>query len=136
MGLHNSEMELQMQVFVALLRTCQPENKLLVKQALDILMPALPRRLPLGDSRMPIWIRYTKKILVEEGHSIPNLIHIFQLIVAIQISSIAAEHSLYLRWSILSVGLDCHIILQQKTGALPLNSLDWWLVGRGKGKMK
>ncbi|VFQ99863.1 unnamed protein product [Cuscuta campestris] len=70
-----------LQVFVALLRTCQPENKLLVKQALDILMPALPQRLPLGDSRMPIWIRYTKKILVEEGHSIPNLIHIFQLIV-------------------------------------------------------
>ncbi|XP_044463478.1 transformation/transcription domain-associated protein-like isoform X2 [Mangifera indica] len=70
-----------LQVFVALLRTCQPENKLLVKQALDILMPALPKRLPLGDSRMPIWIRYTKKILVEEGHSIPNLIHIFQLIV-------------------------------------------------------
>ncbi|CAL2274022.1 unnamed protein product [Prunus armeniaca] len=70
-----------LQVFVALLRTCQQENKMLVKQALDILMPALPRRLPLGDSRMPIWIRYTKKILVEEGHSIPNLIHIFQLIV-------------------------------------------------------
>ncbi|KAK6924485.1 PIK-related kinase, FAT, partial [Dillenia turbinata] len=70
-----------LQVFVALLRTCQPENKTLVKQALDILMPALPRRLPLGESRMPIWIRYTKKILVEEGHSIPNLIHIFQLIV-------------------------------------------------------
>jgi transformation/transcription domain-associated protein len=71
-----------LQVFVALLRTCQPENKMLVKQALDILMPALPKRLPFGDSpRMPIWIRYTKKILVEEGHSIPNLIHIFQLIV-------------------------------------------------------
>lgn len=70
-----------LQVFVALLRTCQPENKMLVKQALDILMPALPRRLPMGDSRMPIWIRYTKKILVEEGHSVPNLIHIFQLIV-------------------------------------------------------
>ncbi|XP_076887806.1 uncharacterized protein LOC143538050 [Bidens hawaiensis] len=71
-----------LQVFVALLRTCQPENKMLVKQALDILMPALPRRLPIGDnSRMPIWICYTKKTLVEEGHSIPNLIHIFQLIV-------------------------------------------------------
>ncbi|GJY69309.1 transformation/transcription domain-associated protein-like protein [Tanacetum coccineum] len=55
---------------------------MLVKQALDILMPTLPRRLPIGDnSCMPIWIRYTKKILVEEGHSIPNLIHIFQLIV-------------------------------------------------------
>ncbi|XP_058091042.1 uncharacterized protein LOC131237348 isoform X3 [Magnolia sinica] len=70
-----------LQVFVALLRTCQPENRMLVKQALDILMPALPRRLPPGDFRMPIWIRYTKKILVEEGHSVPNLIHIFQLIV-------------------------------------------------------
>lgn len=70
-----------LQVFIALLRTCQPENKLLVKQALDILMPALPRRLPPGDTRVPIWIRYTKKILVEEGHSIPNMIHIFQLIV-------------------------------------------------------
>jgi hypothetical protein len=54
---------------------------MLVKQALDILMPALPRRLPPGDTRVPIWIRYTKKILVEEGHSIPNMIHIFQLIV-------------------------------------------------------
>ncbi|PKA60897.1 Serine/threonine-protein kinase ATR [Apostasia shenzhenica] len=70
-----------LQVFIALLRTCQPENKLLVKQALDILMPALPRRLPPGETRVPIWIRYTKKILVEEGHSIPNMIHIFQLIV-------------------------------------------------------
>lgn len=78
---HYFNKDLELQVFVALLRTCQPENKMLVKQALDILMPALPRRLPLGDSRMPIWIRYTKKILVEEGHSIPNLIHIFQLIV-------------------------------------------------------
>ncbi|KAL2624095.1 hypothetical protein R1flu_008340 [Riccia fluitans] len=70
-----------LQVFVALLRTCQPENRVLVKQALDILMPALPRRLPSGEYKVPIWIRYTKKILVEEGHSVPNLIHIFQLIV-------------------------------------------------------
>lgn len=69
------------QVFVALLRLCQPENKVLVRQALDILMPALPRRLPLGEYKIPIWIRYTKKILVEEGHSVPNLIHIFQLLV-------------------------------------------------------
>uniref|UniRef100_A0A7I4F837 Non-specific serine/threonine protein kinase n=1 Tax=Physcomitrium patens TaxID=3218 RepID=A0A7I4F837_PHYPA len=70
-----------LQVFVALLRTCQPEHRVLVKQALDILMPALPRRLPLGENKIPIWIRYTKKILVEEGHSVPNLIHIFQLLV-------------------------------------------------------
>ena len=54
---------------------------MLVKQALDILIPALPRRLPMGEYKIPLWIRYTKKILVEEGHSVANLIHIFQLIV-------------------------------------------------------
>ncbi|XP_074308594.1 transcription-associated protein 1-like isoform X2 [Silene latifolia] len=78
---YQSPEKIILQVFVALLRTCQAEHKMLVKQALDILVPALPKRLPPGDNRMPIWIRYTKKILVEEGHSIPNLIHIFQLIV-------------------------------------------------------
>ncbi|KAJ4837648.1 hypothetical protein Tsubulata_032331 [Turnera subulata] len=61
-----------LQVFVALLRTCQPDNELLVKQALDILMPALPWRLALG-ARMPIWIRYTKKILVDEGCNYTDL---------------------------------------------------------------
>lgn len=54
---------------------------MLVRQALDVLMPALPKRLPLGEYKIPIWIRYTKKILVEEGHSVPNSIHIFQLLV-------------------------------------------------------
>ncbi|WJX67107.1 non-specific serine/threonine protein kinase [Trifolium repens] len=33
---------IDVKVFVALLRTCQPENRMLVRQALDILMPALP----------------------------------------------------------------------------------------------
>ena len=37
------------QVFVALLRTCQPEARALVRQALDILTPALPRRLQSAD---------------------------------------------------------------------------------------
>lgn len=71
------------QVFVALLRTCQPESRQLVKQALDTLLPSLPVRLPLkvGDSKVPIWIRYTKKVLVEEGHSMAHLTHIFQLLV-------------------------------------------------------
>ncbi|PON42678.1 hypothetical protein PanWU01x14_279910 [Parasponia andersonii] len=71
-----------LQVFGALLRTCQPENKMLPKQAFDILLPELPQKLPhVGDSCIPIWIRYTKRILVEEGHSVLNLIHIFRLIV-------------------------------------------------------
>ncbi|BDA47386.1 probable transcription-associated protein 1 [Coccomyxa sp. Obi] len=71
-----------LQVFVALLRTCQPDGRrVLVRQALDTLTPALVRRLAPGDARYPIWVRYTKKVLVEEGHSMPHLIHIWQLIV-------------------------------------------------------
>jgi phosphatidylinositol kinase/protein kinase (PI-3 family) len=70
-----------LQVYVALLRACHAEAKSLVRQALDILTPALPKRLPPGEHKYPIWIRYTKKILVEEGHSLPHLVHIWQMLV-------------------------------------------------------
>eukprot|EP00899_Mesostigma_viride_P026573 jgi/Mesvir1/70/Mv13673-RA.2 len=71
-----------LQVFVALLRTCQPEARTLVKQALDTLMPTLPKRLPAAEpGGTPVWIRYTKKVLVEEGHSLPHLIHLWHIVV-------------------------------------------------------
>ena len=70
------------QVFVALLRNCQPDTRRhLVLQALDTLTPALVRRLDPGDARFPTWVRYTKKVLVEEGNSMVHLVHIWQLIV-------------------------------------------------------
>ena len=71
-----------LQVFVALLRACQPESKDLVRQALNALTPALPKRLPPGRPQVPNLDRYTKKILVEEGHSLPHLIHVWNLIVS------------------------------------------------------
>ncbi|KAL0051806.1 hypothetical protein WJX82_002492 [Trebouxia sp. C0006] len=71
-----------LQVFVALLRISQPDGRrAIIRQALDVLTPALVRRLPQGENRYPIWIRYTKKILVEEGHSMNHLTHIWQLVV-------------------------------------------------------
>jgi transformation/transcription domain-associated protein len=70
-----------LQVYVALLRAFQPESRPLLKQALDILTPALPKRLPPAEHKYPIWIRYTKKIIVEEGHSLPHLIHIWHFLV-------------------------------------------------------
>ena len=71
-----------LQVYVALLRTCQPDvRRPQICQALDILVPALPRRMQLGEHKFPVWVRYTKKILVEEGHSLSHLVHIWQLIV-------------------------------------------------------
>jgi len=70
-----------LQVYVALLRAFQPEQRPLQKQALDILTPALPKRLPPQEHKYPIWIRYTKKIIVEEGHSLLHLIHIWHFLV-------------------------------------------------------
>ena len=72
-----------LQVYVALLRAVQGESKGLVRTALDILTPALPRRLEHNpsDKKCPIWIRYTKKVLLEEGHSVVNLVHIWQLVI-------------------------------------------------------
>jgi len=71
-----------LQVYVALLRTFEPEAKALVKAALDILTPALPKRLPPAENhKYPSWIKWTKKIIVEEGHSLSQLIHIWQLLV-------------------------------------------------------
>jgi len=47
------------QVFVALLRISQPDGRrAIIRQALDVLTPALVRRLPQGENRYPIWIRW------------------------------------------------------------------------------
>lgn len=72
-----------LQVYVALLRAVQGESKGLLRMALDILTPALPRRLEHNpnDAKCPIWIRYTKKVLLEEGHSVVHLVHIWQLVI-------------------------------------------------------
>lgn len=64
-----------------LLRSSQREYTGMVNQALDMLVPILPQTLLPTDSDVPSWIRCTKTILVEEGHTVPNMVHIFQLIV-------------------------------------------------------
>eukprot|EP00158_Paraphelidium_tribonemae_P010007 Partr_v1_DN29030_c0_g2_i1_m58788 putative Transformation transcription domain-associated protein len=71
------------QVFVSLLRAYQSEARVLVKQALDVMNPALPIRLPEDDMSPPSppWIRWTRKILVDDGHLLPQLIAIWQMIV-------------------------------------------------------
>ena len=67
-----------LQVYVALLRTFQPEAKDLVRTALDILVPALGRRLPPTDFIKAI--KWTKKIMYEEGHALPQLVHMWRII--------------------------------------------------------
>jgi transformation/transcription domain-associated protein len=67
------------QVYIALLRAHQQEGKDLVRAALELLVPALPKRLQEEDLRKVI--EYTNRIMFEEGNSIPQLAHIWHTIV-------------------------------------------------------
>ncbi|KAI9362471.1 FAT domain-containing protein, partial [Zopfochytrium polystomum] len=68
-------------VYVALLRNHQPDCKTLVKQALDILVPVIPIRLGHTGAGIPTWVRWIRKILIGEGHTLPQLVSILQLII-------------------------------------------------------
>ena len=72
-----------LQVYATLLRAFQPEARHLVRQALDVLTPALPKRLDAAaeGQTIPSWIKLTRKTVVEEGHSLPQLTHIWGLLV-------------------------------------------------------
>ncbi|KAI7824749.1 FAT domain-containing protein, partial [Gamsiella multidivaricata] len=71
------------QIYVALLRAHQSEAKALVKQALDIVAPVLPKRIVMtADSpKNPTWARWTQRVLVEDGHSGSQLMNVYQLLV-------------------------------------------------------
>lgn len=65
-------------VFRSLLKANALEVRPIVRLALDILTPILPTRMEDGYRMLTHW---TKKILLEEGHSMPQLVHMLQLIV-------------------------------------------------------
>lgn len=67
-----------LQVFHSLLKGHAIEARPIVKQALDVLTPAMPLRMEDGNTMLTHW---TKKIIVEEGHAIQQLFHILQLII-------------------------------------------------------
>uniref|UniRef100_A0ABM0MIW8 Transformation/transcription domain-associated protein-like n=1 Tax=Saccoglossus kowalevskii TaxID=10224 RepID=A0ABM0MIW8_SACKO len=67
-----------LQVFHSLLKAHAVEARAVVKQALEILTPALPTRMEEGNTMLTHW---TKKIIVEEGHTVAQLVHMLQLLV-------------------------------------------------------
>ncbi|KAB7505950.1 Transformation/transcription domain-associated protein [Armadillidium nasatum] len=67
-----------LQVFHSLLKAHAMEARAVVRQALEILTPAMPVRMEDGNTMLTHW---TRKILIEEGHSVGQLVHILQLIV-------------------------------------------------------
>lgn len=67
-----------LQVFHSLLKAHAIEARTVVRQALEVLTPAMPLRMEDGNTMLTHW---TKKIIVEEGHSMQQLFHILQLVV-------------------------------------------------------
>lgn len=67
-----------LQVFHSLLKAHANEARTVVRQALEILTPAMPQRMEDGNTMLTHW---TKKIIVEEGHSLPQLTHMLQLLI-------------------------------------------------------
>ncbi|XP_060534319.1 transcription-associated protein 1 [Cylas formicarius] len=67
-----------LQVFHGLLRAHAVEARNVVRQALEILTPSMPFRVEKGYVMLTHW---TKKILMDEGHSMQQLFHILQLVV-------------------------------------------------------
>lgn len=70
------------QIYVALLKAHQNEGRALVIQALDLVAPFLPKRMPsASDSKYPVWTKWPKKILSEESANLQQMICIFQFMV-------------------------------------------------------
>lgn len=69
------------QVYIGLLRLPPSDGRALVRRALDILVPALPLRVPCTPGQVPLWVKWTKRTLLDEGHHALQLCTILQLIV-------------------------------------------------------
>ncbi|GFR40173.1 hypothetical protein Agub_g730, partial [Astrephomene gubernaculifera] len=74
--------KIMLQVFVALLKACQPDTKKpLIKEALDVLVPTLNEKVQRSpENKISLWVRYTKKVLSEEAQSLASVVHIWQLV--------------------------------------------------------
>ncbi|CAF1404222.1 unnamed protein product, partial [Didymodactylos carnosus] len=100
-----------LQVFHSLLKSHALDAKLIVRQAIDILVPALPLRMEDGYEMLAHW---TKKMITDEGHSNVQLIHVLTIVVRHQQIYYPVRHTLV------------HLIIQsaQKIASQPTASFD------------
>ena len=68
------------QIYNALLRANQAEARNLVRQALDIIAPVLPIRIP-ESSGYPHWAQWPRRVMAEENHNIIQSLNIYQFLV-------------------------------------------------------
>lgn len=68
------------QVYIGLLRAHTGEGRALIRKALDILVPALPTRVPCNDGQTPLWVKWTRRTLLDEAYNVAQLASVLQLI--------------------------------------------------------
>ena len=72
------------QTYVAQLKAHQLEIRPMVKQALDNIIPVLSQRQGMGpaeNSDVPVWVQWIRKIIIEDGHSVSQLVSIYQFLI-------------------------------------------------------
>lgn len=108
-----------LQVFHSLLRGHAIEARAVVRQALEVLTPAMPLRMEDGHTMLTHW---TKKIIIEEGHSMQQLFHILQLVVRHSKVYYPVRHSLvpHMISSINRLGLSATATLEYRKLAVEL----------------
>ncbi|OBZ88491.1 Transcription-associated protein 1 [Choanephora cucurbitarum] len=79
---YDTPSKIAIQIYAALLRAHSSEARVLVKQGLDIIAPVLPIRIaPQANERVPTWVRLTRKVVVEDTHSISQMVNVYQLLI-------------------------------------------------------
>ena len=79
---YDTPSKIAIQIYAALLRAHTSEARVLVKQGLDIIAPVLPLRIvSQGNERVPTWVRLTRKVVVEDTHSISQMVNVYQLLI-------------------------------------------------------
>ncbi|CAH7675619.1 hypothetical protein PPACK8108_LOCUS10651 [Phakopsora pachyrhizi] len=75
---YDSPMKIVSQILLALLKLHTAEAKPLAQRALDILLPALPKRYKDNPTE---WVRITRRTLIEEGQNSPFLFNVYSAVV-------------------------------------------------------
>ena len=108
-----------LQVFHSLLKAHAVEARNVVRQALEILTPSMPGRMEDGNTMLTHW---TKKIILEEGHTGSQLVHILQLVVKHYKVYYPVRHHLiqHIVSSIQRLGFNATATIEQKRLAVDL----------------
>uniref|UniRef100_UPI00358FE8D5 transformation/transcription domain-associated protein-like isoform X3 n=1 Tax=Myxine glutinosa TaxID=7769 RepID=UPI00358FE8D5 len=121
-----------LQVFISLLKAHALEARPVVRQALAILTPAVPTRMEEGNQLLAHW---TRKLMVEEGHTLPQLMHILHLLVQHHRVYYPVRHALvqHMVAAMQRLGFTPNASLEQRKLAIDLaDVIVKWEVQRGR----